>query len=1397
MRFGSFPRRAVQHSLISACAGVGLMLATAPGAGLALAQCLDEGATNPGMVRIQVIVLAADGSASIDGDNILFDNEADLRAQVSINGGPWMGGRYIEGDDTPHFADVFETEVPRALSPVPIRIRMSDRDFPDADNWIDLDPAGGCNNDIGVDDPDCTLELFFNTCCYSFTGDGAGGAFGCPGGACAGGADGHWLGPGDAGQHAAIQVAVRTGDRRTICTEADVFVESAEFVQVVDQPGFAVGGRGSILRVTFGSTFPGSIDTSVLATIGDQAGPDATELRDVTLDHCDVRTENFFVPAPVVVEVTRAHYGAQIDPDGLAPWTDPCVRLNDGNGMMYNIPIRPARDLSVLYQRIHYLTDCPLVADCGPTALLQAADAATEAGDANVRMRGFFPAPELFPSIDPLPLPLPAPDIILGPRTEIQVLSEVAALLGLDRVVGLVPFNWVDAHAYIPIPLGTVGVSNGKIGPHFVIAERIPGELGFTPVHELGHTFGLSDEPCSVTDAEIWSLYLCEDEYNGEVFPGRPGGGFQGRGFDVPSAVEAAGTCFMDNDTDAWITNNDFESFVRKMEPGRDPRVLVVTGNVTSAAGGGLLAAVGLDEGIPDRNGLTDSPFSLVVRDSAGATLGQYGIFDDMQGEDENHNGVLEFDEILGDDDNNGVPDRLPVSHPSSVDADMNGIPDAVERAEFALRIPWHAATASVALVGPGGAVIDTVAVDTGGPPLIELLEPLGDVRLDPAHADDLLIPVRWRLNGGAGLEANGAIGPMPAAATVQGVTIAASYDGGATWYPRAHRVGGNAFVIDAHGIATPLTMQLRVLALVNGPAGIDATAADSDQDRCPDPIDPFPMTPQTADADGDGIPDACDRCSGTPDPSQTDADQDGYGDACDGDYDQDGLVTAADDSGGFQPCMGQNVVLNPACYDRDFDGDGIVDPQDRAAGFAALLARGMPGPSAFVPDADSDGVGDAYDCAPGNPTAWKMPGEMTGLMAGASALGSDHVVLAWDSMAALAGPGTVYDIITGSLSALKMDHGYLSWTCLTGNQSTTSVDLFQAPPSPADGRWYLARAENACGRGLWVGGGSPDPSTVDCALPAPALAIQKSAAADPVPAGGLISYSLAWQNSGNATATGVVIADTVPTGTTFVTASGGGTPDPSDIVHWSLGTVPAGASGVVQLVVRAPSPATAPTTVTNAAYSIDSNETAAAAGAPVTTTVVPPPIVAIDLDPATPTTINSARTLSLTTTTLDVGVIVSATGTAGFGDIARIVFGVINAFNTGGATVTSITPLAITDLMAPAVPPNNATFAALAGEFQFGNALVERGVGVGGYAGPAIQFARFRITFGTRPAGSTVRVFVGDAGPGTGAVLAIPGMPISGDTSADGTPVGGVAGSDQGAAAGINYMDATITFGP
>src|SRR5258707_6036644 len=65
-------------------------------------------------------------------------------------------------------------------------------------------------------------------------------------------------------------------------------------------------------------------------------------------------------------------------------------------------------------------------------------------------------------------------------------------------------------------------------------------------------------------------------------------------------------------------------------------------------------------------------------------------------------------------------------------------------------------------------------------------------------------------------------------------------------------------------------------------------------------------------------------------------------------------------------------------------------------------------------------------------------------------------------------------------------------------------------------------------------------PSTTLCR--SPILAISKADGPDPVAAGGNITYTISYSNTGNQNATGVVISDTIPANTSFVSATGGGT---------------------------------------------------------------------------------------------------------------------------------------------------------------------------------------------------------------------------------------------------------------
>lgn len=95
------------------------------------------------------------------------------------------------------------------------------------------------------------------------------------------------------------------------------------------------------------------------------------------------------------------------------------------------------------------------------------------------------------------------------------------------------------------------------------------------------------------------------------------------------------------------------------------------------------------------------------------------------------------------------------------------------------------------------------------------------------------------------------------------------------------------------------------------------------------------------SDTDGDGVDDSVDNCLGVPNPYQRDTNADGFGNLCDADLDNNGIVNAAD-LGMFRSRFGSN---DP---DADFDGNGFVNFAD-----LARLKSGFgrpPGPSALVP---------------------------------------------------------------------------------------------------------------------------------------------------------------------------------------------------------------------------------------------------------------------------------------------------------------------------------------------------------------------------------------------------------------------------------------------------------------
>jgi len=117
---------------------------------------------------------------------------------------------------------------------------------------------------------------------------------------------------------------------------------------------------------------------------------------------------------------------------------------------------------------------------------------------------------------------------------------------------------------------------------------------------------------------------------------------------------------------------------------------------------------------------------------------------------------------------------------------------------------------------------------------------------------------------------------------------------------------------------------------------------------------------------------------------------------------------------------------------------------------------------------------------------------------------------------------------------------------------------------------------------------------------PLPGLTLTKVARTAIHP-GDSLTYTLKYGNVGTADAQNVVIRDPVPSGSSFVSATNGGT-NVAGVVTWNLGTVPAGLTD--QSVSFTVNPTVIDGSIENAGYTIEATGTGPLAGPAVTTVV-------------------------------------------------------------------------------------------------------------------------------------------------------------------------------------------------
>jgi hypothetical protein len=109
----------------------------------------------------------------------------------------------------------------------------------------------------------------------------------------------------------------------------------------------------------------------------------------------------------------------------------------------------------------------------------------------------------------------------------------------------------------------------------------------------------------------------------------------------------------------------------------------------------------------------------------------------------------------------------------------------------------------------------------------------------------------------------------------------------------------------------------------------------------------------------------------------------------------------------------------------------------------------------------DGDGWGDGVDCGPTDPSAFAVPGEITGLR-----IGTDGVTLSWDSAAPGSGAGALHDVLRGALHELPVG-AEVSEECLAQDIAAVETEDTETPAAGL-GFFYLVRGHTSCGVGTY-----------------------------------------------------------------------------------------------------------------------------------------------------------------------------------------------------------------------------------------------------------------------------------------------------------------------------------------
>jgi hypothetical protein len=419
-------------------------------------------------------------------------------------------------------------------------------------------------------------------------------------------------------------------------------------VQVIYNPPEAhalVTGKGTVFEVVINSNFTGAKTVTVNVTL---TGWDTAVISQDFVLNPGPDNNIIFLPRESTVKpmevVGRVSYSVYVDP------LDKHKEADETNNSIVDrfstvIDTKPLRILFV-----------PVANRTHPHVHISDADLNGVMQYSKRFLLGTYPIADNELTVLPWPLGANDPFVLIGPfntdllRPAYAAVDRLTSLRNVpyfdpiagkittfiaDRVVGIVPVDWLRENGrsvFDPFELRGITYCNAKAV--VVETDLSPGSLrgvraATAVAHEIGHTYGLSDDypsaratECDRNNREVdsrgdgyWPLgrFPFNDEFNQVK--------------NLLTFMNEVGSSTSDDKGDGrWVSDKDYQVLIDKLEVG-DPEILTVNGvlfrNGTALFGGSWFRVA---EGQEDLSEGTFGNYFILLLDSAENTLSKMGF---------------------------------------------------------------------------------------------------------------------------------------------------------------------------------------------------------------------------------------------------------------------------------------------------------------------------------------------------------------------------------------------------------------------------------------------------------------------------------------------------------------------------------------------------------------------------------------------------------------------------------------------------------------------------------------------------------------------------------------------------------------------------------------------------